>query len=121
MEFIFKPLRTFLNNRKQDKNRSSNKIHCWDLANFGFQVPKAVALLYSTMFSFLSTVLGKSFEMPEWGLTYMELQKVDHKNNKCENFVFYFASHMLHYVSHYITDYCKPLLLYTKGQKPLRL
>ena len=86
MEFIFKPLRKFLKDRKNDRNRSSNQIHCWHLANFGFQVPKAMAILYSTMFSYLSMVFGKSFQMPAWGLTYMELQKVCNKKNECENY-----------------------------------
>ena len=86
MEFIFKPLRKFLKDRKNDRNRSSNQIHCWDLTNFGFQVPKAMAILYSTMFSYLSMVFGKSFQMPAWGLTYMELQKVCNKKNECENY-----------------------------------
>ena len=74
MEFIFEPLRAFLSDRENGSNIFANQYS--NPSNLGFQVPKFMAVAYSTIFSFLSMVFGKSFQMPAWGLTYMELQKV---------------------------------------------
>ena len=76
MEFIFGPLRAFLSDRENGSNKFAKGVQYSNSSNFGFQVPKFMAVAYSTILSFVSMMFGKSFQMPLWGLTYMELQKV---------------------------------------------
>ena len=85
MEFIFEPLRVFLSDKENGSNIFAKDVQRSDLSNFGLQVPKSMAVAYSAIFSFLSMMFGKSFQMPEWGLTYMELQKVILVQNKFNN------------------------------------
>ena len=69
VEFLTNPLKKFIMNKYNTphKKGTTSQIH----------VPKKLAVIYALILSHLSKWGGKSFRMPTWGFTYMELQKVN--------------------------------------------
>ena len=70
-DFVSEPLKKF-----SSKHNLFSKL----ISNIPFlpmQIPKPIAVVYSSLFSFLSLLVGKQFRMPIWGFTPMELKKVN--------------------------------------------